>query len=110
MAIISALGLMDRSRSCSTVVLACPMVRVVAISWRLILEMLTQSKSTMVRCMIPERINDSAHHEPTPPTPNRMTRCAAMSCIMSSPISSSLRWSMSLVVNSIVASRLSLQR
>jgi hypothetical protein len=52
---------------------------------------LTQSESTSVRCVIPERTRPSAHQLPTPPTPKRMTRTCPMADITSSPTRSFVR-------------------
>ena len=67
-----------------------PMVWVVAISCRLIFDAHTTSLSTIVRCWIPERTKPSAHHDPTPPTPNKTTRTLAIACMPSRPMSRSV--------------------
>ena len=69
-----------------------PTVRDVAIIWRLQLETLTLSASTMVRCLMPERTRLSAHQPPTPPTPKMITLVRAMRSIASEPSSSSPLW------------------
>lgn len=98
MVFTSASGFMSSRRSLMTSAFGMPTVEVSAHSWRFMLLSPTVSWSISVRCPTPLRASASAHHEPTPPSPNTAT-CAFLSfSIASAPRSISARMVLSFII------------
>ena len=96
---MTASGLISSRCSFSASTFTCPTVAAVAISWRLMFEGHTQSWSTIVIWLTPERTSPSTHQLPTPPTPNTMTRGSARRAAHSSPTSRRVRDEKSIITS-----------